>query len=133
MTKRLDKLRTPLVPERVRAIRGEAFSFIKSRFLSDGFLESLTRDELAFYIFLVLAGNRRGVSFYRYDAICVTLRLTLDDYIDARNGLVAKDLIATDGTRFQVLALPPMPPTASASTDPADIRASLLAALNSDE
>jgi hypothetical protein len=35
------------------------------------------------------------------------LTLTVDDYIQARNGLIDKGLIAFDGRQFQVLALPP--------------------------
>jgi hypothetical protein len=35
--------------------------------------------------------------------------LAPDDYIRARNGLMAKDLLAFDGTRFQVLDLPEKP------------------------
>jgi hypothetical protein len=37
------------------------------------------------------------------------LRFTLDDYIEARDTLLKKDLIAFDGTLFQVLDLPPKP------------------------
>jgi hypothetical protein len=37
------------------------------------------------------------------------LRLTLDDYILARNSLIDKDLIAFDGRLFQVLSLPSEP------------------------
>jgi hypothetical protein len=41
--------------------------------------------------------------------------LTLEDYIQARDGLLKKDLIAFDGTLFQVLELPakPQPPSSS--------------------
>jgi len=102
----LQTLRAPLVPERVRRTGGQGFSFLPHRFLRDGFFSMLTRDELALYVMLLLAGNRDGVSFYGYDAICSLLRCTLDDYLDARNGLIDKDLIAFDGTRFQVLSLP---------------------------
>ena len=56
MGKRLSALRAPLVPERVRRIAGQSFSFIPHRFLHDGFLEALGHDELALYLFLVLAG-----------------------------------------------------------------------------
>lgn len=103
---RLQALRAPIVPDRVRRIGGQGFSFIPHRFLRDGFLASLSRDELALYLFLVLAGNRHGVSFYRYDAICSALSATLDDFILARNQLIEKDLVAFDGSRFQVLSLP---------------------------
>ena len=34
---------------------------------------------------------------------------TLDEYLLARDSLIAKDLIAFDGSRFQVLSLPMSP------------------------
>jgi hypothetical protein len=57
----------------------------------------------------VLAGDRNGVSFYAYDRIRSALEVTLDDYVIARNDLIDRDLVAFDGTRFQVLTLPPHP------------------------
>jgi hypothetical protein len=101
--------RAPILPERVRRIDGQGFSFLPNRFLRDGFLVSLTRDELALYLFLVLAGDRNGVSFYHYDSLCSILELPPERYLEVRNALIDKDLIAYDGTRFQVLSLPPRP------------------------
>lgn len=143
MNERTEKLRCPIVHHRIRSIPREGFSFLPYRFLRDGFLEQLNRDELALYIFLLLAGNRHGVSFYRFDIICSQLQLTLNAYIQARNGLIAKDLIATDGRRFQVLSLPEHPPPPSTAKilsqqadleeqDPATIRATILAELGLD-
>jgi hypothetical protein len=37
------------------------------------------------------------------------LQLSVDEYIEARDGLIKKDLIAYDGTIFQVLDLPEHP------------------------
>lgn len=138
----LEALRQPLVADRVRRIVG-GFAYLPHRFLRDGFFASLGRDELTLYVFLVLAGNRDGVSFYRYDAICSALSLTLDDYVAARNVLIAQDLLAFDGTRFQVLSLPERPIaqakkllTSEAdfeARDPATIRSAIRAALNYDE
>lgn len=99
-------------PHRVRRIEG-GFSFIPHRFLTDGFLASLDQKELLLYLFLCLASDRNGLSFYSYDAICTLLQISLDDYIEARKGLVKKDLIAFDGTIFQVLDLPTKPIEAS--------------------
>jgi hypothetical protein len=65
---------------------------------------------LLLYFFLVLVSDRLGLSFYSYDAICSLLQLSVDDYIGARDGLMEKDLIAFDGTLFQVLDLPANPP-----------------------
>jgi len=97
-----------LLPERTRKISG-SFAFIEHRFLRDGFFESLGKTELQLYFFLVLAGNRAGISWYSYDSICRILGIILDDYIDARNGLIDKDMIAFDGRVFQVLSLPEKP------------------------
>ena len=97
--------KTILKPGRVRRING-GFSFIPHRFLSEGFLAALSQQELVLYFFLVLVSDRNGVSYYRYDAICGLLKMTLGDYIEARDGLIEKDLLAFDGTVFQVLSLP---------------------------
>jgi hypothetical protein len=97
-----------LNPDRIRRIDG-GFSFIPHRFLANGFLEDLSPPELLLYIFLVLAADRYGLSFYSYDRICSLLQLSVEQYIEARNGLIQKDLIAFDGTLFQVLELPATP------------------------
>jgi hypothetical protein len=94
--------------DRIRKITG-GFSFIPHRFLADGFFASLDREEILLYLFLILAGDRHGLSCYSYDAICTLLQINLDEYITARDGLIGKDLIGFDGRIFQVLALPPCP------------------------
>ena len=98
-----------LDPNRIRCIE-RGFSFIPHRFLTDGFLSSLDQRELLLYFFLVLVSDRQGLSFYSYEAICSLLQLSVDDYLLARDGLLDKDLIAFDGTLFQVLDLPAKPP-----------------------
>ena len=101
-------------PDRIRGIKG-GFSFIPHRFITDGFLGSLNPKPLLLYLFLVLVSDRYGLSYYAYDSICSLLQLTLEDYIQARDGLLKNDLIAFDGTLFQVLELPakPQPPYTS--------------------
>lgn len=132
--------RNPLVPERIRDTdRQGGFAFIPNRFLHHGFFAALSHPERALYLFLVLAGDRNGVSFYHFDRICSVLELSLDDYIDVRNSLIHKDLIAYDGTRFQVLSLPAEPvvtPRRPLETeedfdehDPATIRRHVLSSL----
>lgn len=108
-TARASVQRAPILPERVRAIAGQGFAFVPHRFLREGFFASLRPDELRLYVLLVLAADRNGVSFYHYDSICSLLELPLESYLRARNALIAKDLIAFDGTRFQVLSLPERP------------------------
>ena len=101
--------RAPIQPDRVRRIGGDGFAFLPNRFLRAGFFASLGHVERSLYLFLVLAGDRNGVSFYGYDRICSALEVTPDDYVTARNRLIDKDLVAFDGTRFQVLSLPDAP------------------------
>lgn len=134
--------REPIIADRVRTIGRDGFAFLPNRFLRDGFFSSLAHDELAVYLFLVLAGDRRGMSFYHYDSLCSVLEMTLERYISARNALIEKNLIAFDGTRFQVLSLParatrrasrPLRSQADlAERDPATIRVSIIEALGRD-
>jgi hypothetical protein len=97
-----------IMPERKRVLTSP-FAWVDRRFLLNGFLETLTPQENLLYFFLVLVADRDGLSFYNYDKICQLLKLDVDDYIQARNGLIDKKLIAFDGRQFQVLALPKTP------------------------
>jgi hypothetical protein len=95
--------------KRIRRIDG-GFAFIPHRFLTDGFLSALNPSQQQLYFFLVLAADRHGLSFYSYDSICNLLQMSVDQYIEARDDLIKKDLIAFDGTIFQVLDLAQRPP-----------------------
>lgn len=103
---------------RIRRIDG-GFAFIPHRFLTNGFLSALKPQQQQLYFFLTLAADRHGLSYYSYDAICSLLQMSLDQYIEARDHLIKTDLIQFDGTIFQVLDLPQMPPkkTTSHPTD----------------
>lgn len=131
--------RTPLMAERVRRIEG-GFSFVPHRFLTDGFFASLLLDEQVLYFFLILAGDRNGVSFFGADAMLSLLCMEAHRLMTARGGLIDKDLIAFDGRRYQVLSLPNRPRMLSsrallceadfAERDPLTIRAQILASLD---
>jgi hypothetical protein len=77
----------------------------------------LQQQELLLCVFLVRAADRYGLSFYSYDRICSLLHMTAEQYIQARDGLIKKDLIAFDGTLFQVLELPATPIKAKRGSD----------------
>jgi hypothetical protein len=97
-----------LIPDRVRKIDG-SFSFIPHKFVTAGFFSRLTHHELLIYFLLVIVGDRDGLSYYSQDRLCSMLKMTLDDFIHARNGLIEKSLLAFDGFIFQVLSLPEKP------------------------
>ncbi len=97
-----------LKPDRIRKIKG-SFAPFEHRFLRQGFFECLSDKERILYFFLGLVSDRNGISWYGYDKICSILGWIIDEYIEARNGLINKDLIAFDGYVFQVLDLPENP------------------------
>ena len=97
--------KNPIEPCRIRKITG-SFSFIEHRFLREGFWTSLDHHQLLLYLFLIIVADRHGLSYYSYDKICTLLRICVDEYILARNTLIDRDLIAFDGSLFQVLSLP---------------------------
>jgi hypothetical protein len=114
--------RNPLIADRVRKIGG-SFAFIEHRFLRNGFWASLGHHELLLYLFLILAADRQGLSYYSFDKICSLLAISCDEYIVARNALIDKDLIAFDWHLFQVLSLPasPVQPPSQPLQSPADM------------
>jgi hypothetical protein len=74
--------------------------------LHRGFLARLSQEELLLYYFLITVADRNGVSFYDYARICELLKLELNDYLRAREGLCQRSLIAYHAGIFQVLSLP---------------------------
>jgi len=82
------------------------FAWIDRRFMFHGFFDELTASELLLYFFLILVADRDGMSFYHYDKICQHLKMDVDTYIQSRNGLIRKKLIAFESPVFQVLSLP---------------------------
>jgi hypothetical protein len=97
--------RTPINNQRIRNITG-SFSWLDHRLLADGYLQAMSADEILLYFFLVLVGDKNGISFYSYDKVCALLKLDVDRFIAARNRLMDRDLIAAEQGRFQVLQLP---------------------------
>lgn len=94
-----------IIPELKRALK-PPFAWLDRRFLFNGFLAELSPQENLLYFFLVLVADRDGLSYYSYDKICQLLKLDVDDYVQARNSLIDKRLIALDNCLFQVLTLP---------------------------
>ena len=99
------KSKSPILPHRVRRITG-SFSWLDHRLLHHGFLQQMQSDDMLLYFFLVLVGDKNGISYYGYDRICCLLKITDDELIAARARLIDLSLIAFDNGRYQVLSLP---------------------------
>jgi hypothetical protein len=106
MIRELPMMSKSLIQPQLRRVLAPPFAWIDRHFLFDGFLAQLSPGENLLYFFLTLAADRDGLSFYSYDRICQLLKLSVDDYIRARDGLLQTKLIAFDGRQFQVLQLP---------------------------
>lgn len=100
-------------PDRVRSIRAGTFGWIDHRLVRDGHIQKLSLEDIAVYVFLVLAADRFGVSHWRPDVMGKHLGLDVSDVRRAVARLIDFDLVAfksynshsSDGF-FQVLSLP---------------------------
>jgi hypothetical protein len=79
-------------PQNVRKING-SFAWVDHRLLRDGYIPVMTHQDQAFYMFLVLAADREGVSFYRKEKICDILALDFQQFEIARDRLIDLNLI----------------------------------------
>jgi hypothetical protein len=97
-----------LVPERLRRHPQTGWSWVDRRFLPEH-MAYLSREAVLLYYFLCHVSDRRGLSFYGDGTIATMLYMTLPAMVQAREELLARDLIAHQ-TRFtQVLSLPTPP------------------------
>jgi hypothetical protein len=81
------------LPQRVRRITG-SFAWIDHRLLRNGFLAVMTHAEQSLYVFLALAADRHGVSFYRQEKIGDLLGLDDQGFAVARDRLMELGLLA---------------------------------------
>jgi len=80
-------------PQRVRRI-DKSFAWIDHRLLRNGFLQVMTHQDQALYLFLVLVADRHGISFYRKEKICDAVGLDWTEFEIARDRLIGMKLAA---------------------------------------
>jgi hypothetical protein len=69
-------------------------------------MASLSQEGILLYFFLAAVADKHGLSFYGDGTLGTVLRITMPALIQAREELVANDLIAYDGRFTQVLSMP---------------------------
>ena len=105
----------PLRPNRIRTVE-RPFAWIPCRLLINGLFADMSDQAKLLYTFLCLAADRKGLSYYGDKRIQSNFQLKPDSIDDARNELIHKDLIAYDGSHYQVLSLPSTKPEPTQTT-----------------
>jgi len=95
-----------LVTERVRHPPANGWSWVDRGFLREH-AEQLSREAVLLYFFLAAAADRYGLSFYSDGSTAALLRLSLQAVVDARDELLAHDLVAYQAPDASLVASPP--------------------------
>ena len=80
-------------PKKTRNIKG-SFAWIDHRLMRNGFIEVMTHQDIALYLFLILVADKNGVSFYRKEKICEAVSLDFSQFEIARDRLINMKLVA---------------------------------------
>ncbi len=95
-----------LLPNRVRKVP-KSFSWVDHRLISDGHLKGLHHSSAALYLFLLCAGDDKGLSYYGDKSIMKKLSMDSKALEKARSELVHTGLVAWQKPMYQVLSLEP--------------------------
>ena len=95
-----------LVPSRLRCPPATGWSWVDRRFVREH-MAYLSREAVLLYFFLSAVADKHGLSFYGDGTLVIQLRMTLPTLLEARDELLARDLIAYETRWTQVLSLPP--------------------------
>lgn len=94
-----------LVPQRLRRPPATGWSWVDRRFVREH-AARLSRDAVLLYFFLSAVADKHGLSFYADVTLAALLRMPLPALLEARDELLAHDLIAYEARFTQVLSLP---------------------------
>jgi len=96
-----------LVPARLRRPPATGWSWVDRRFVREH-MADLSREAVLLYFFLTAVADKHGLSFYGDGTLATLLRMPLPALMEARDELLARDLIAHEVRFIQVLSLPPL-------------------------
>jgi hypothetical protein len=104
-----------LVPTRLRRPPKTGWSWLDRRFMREH-AAYLSRDAVLLYFFLCAVADKHGLSFYGDGTVAALLRMALPALVQAREELLARDLIAHEVRFTQVLSL--LPPETRRRSEP---------------
>jgi hypothetical protein len=105
----------------------QQFSWVDQRLVRERYIDQLTPEACALYLFLVTVADAQGLSYYADGSLGQRLSLSAPLLHQARQALIQQGLVAYRRPLYQVLALgAPEPASADAPTaqdDAVDIQA----------
>jgi len=108
----------PLIPERIRQIPPQGWSWIDRRFLHEH-ATALEAEAITLYFFLAAVSDRFGLSYWSESTIATRLKIDELAITRAREQLIVHDLLAYRYPLYQVLSLPGTEPRpARSSSEP---------------
>ena len=119
----------PISSTKLRQVPSQ-FSWVDQRLVRERYIDQLSHEACALYLFLVTVADAHGLSYYAESSLCQRLSMTGPELHQARRALITRGLVAYQRPLYQVLALDAAPGEAaeSASTvavdeEPVDIKA----------
>jgi hypothetical protein len=94
----------PIVKHRIRKIPKQ-FSWVDHRLVRDRYIEKVSHQAAALYLFLVAVGDANGLSYYGDKSIMKRLSMDQGMLQNARSNLIQNKMIAWQEPIYQVLSL----------------------------
>lgn len=94
----------PIIQDMIRRVP-EQFSWLDHRLVRESYIDSLSHQASALYLFLVTVGDNQGLSYYSEKTLGKRLTMDTLTLAEARNILVQYRLVAYRKPLYQVLAL----------------------------
>ena len=94
----------PISLAKLRTVPSQ-FSWVDQRLVRERYIDQLSPEACALYLFLVTVADAQGLSFYSEPSLCQRLSLSLAVFRQARQALIRCDLVAYQRPLYLVLAL----------------------------
>ncbi len=82
------------------------FSWVDQKLIRENHFQLCCAKSLGLYLFLVLAGDVNGLSYYSDAGMCKKLSINMIDLFESRQELINADLLAYQKPVYQILSIP---------------------------
>jgi hypothetical protein len=96
------------------------FSWVDQRLVRERYIDQLSHEACALYLFLLTVADAQGLSYYAEPSLCQRLSMSVAQLRQARQVLMTQNLLAYRRPLYQVLALGPQNHEAAADPEPYD-------------